>query len=165
MSLIAEALKKAEAASGSPDPPAPASTPFWIYRAVLAACVAVVLLGIAHVARRSAPVNPPVAAVEIAQAAAPATPAAASVQLAIPKATTSTAKMRNHLLGIGRHSRPEPNLMLNGIMLSGDGGRLALINHQVIQPGDQIQGMRVTRVNLKSVDLQDKEGKTRRLEL
>ena len=50
MSMITEALKKAETAAGTSE----ATTPFWIYRAALVGCVAVVLLGIAHFTHRPA---------------------------------------------------------------------------------------------------------------
>jgi len=148
MSNIAEALKKAEAASGAPAdlPPSPSIPPPWIYRAALVGCVAVVLLGMGIAAFTHRP----------------AIRAAGSAQTArAPAAASDPAGTRvQRLLQLA-----QADLVLTGIIQSRNGGSLALINHQVVQEGDQIHGMRVAQVNPKSVELQDNEGATKTLQL
>ena len=146
MSTIADALKKAETSSETPNSPPPSPTPLWIYRAALVGCVVVVLLGIAQFTQRSAPV----AAAPTGVIPNPSPPAAA----APPK----TSVQRFLQLAQG-------NLVLSGIIQGRDGRSLALINNQVVQEGDQIQGIRVVQVNPKSVEIQDGAGRTRMLQL
>ncbi len=143
MSMITEALKKAEATSetsGAPVdlPPSPSSPPLWIYRAALVGCVAVVLLGIAHFTHR------------------PEIRAAVPAQIA--KVAASPPVQR--LLKLA-----QANMVLNGIIQGQDGRSLALIDHEVVQEGDPIRGMRVVRINPRSVEIQDGAGKTKTLQL
>ncbi len=184
MSLIADALKKAET---SPDyrrkdvlpsfapknrPPQP---PAWAYRLLLAASTALVLLAIARVARRPERPVPPVQSPapviqEIAgpapEAPIPAAPAAPPQlpALEFPAAAVSSSHFASPVPGKQLVSRAE-RLSLNGIMLSGDGRPLALINQEVLQPGDRVRGMTVVQVKVDSVILQDRRGKTKTLKL
>ena len=158
MSLIADALKKAEASPeyGRKDGPAPKSYA-WVYLLVLAGCAGLVLLGITQVRRQpETPILPPAPAVQ--EAPAPPLPA--------PEAPVPTPQLE---IPAPEPSVPVPPtdlpIALNGILLSGDGRPLAMINQEVLQPGDRIQRMRVVRVNIDSVELQNENGETRTLKL
>lgn len=143
MSIITEALKKAETTSetsGAPVdlPPSPSPPPLWIYRAALVGCVAVVLLGIAHFTHRPA------------------------IRAAVPAQTAKVAAATpvQHLLHLA-----QADMVLSGIIRGENGGSLALIDHEVVQEGDPIRGMRVVRINPRSVEIQDGAGKTKTLQL
>ena len=157
MSLIADALKKAEASPehGRKDGLAPKSYA-WVYLLVLAGCAGLVLLGIAQVRRRpETPIPPPEPAAQEAPAPLPAPEApipTPQLEIPVPEPSVPAPPM-------------EPPIALNGILLSGDGRPLAVINQEVLQPGDRVQGMRVVRVNTDSVELQDKNGGMKTLKL
>ena len=158
MSLIADALKKAEASPGygRKNGPAPKSYA-WVYLLVLAGCAGLVLLGIARVrCQPETPILPPVP--EVQETSVPPPP--------VPEAPVPAPQLEI--------SAPEPSvpapptaplLALNGILLSGDGRPLAMINQEVLQPGDRVQGMRVVRVNIDSVELQNENGETKAIKL
>ncbi len=142
MSLIADALKKAEGSSTNPPPPPSPSRPLWLYRAALLGSVGLVLGGLAWVAQR-----PPVPA-----KTAPA-----------PAAQMEPRPAKNSGMQLLRTARGE--MALNGTVRGGNGQSLALINNQIVQPGDQVGGMKVVQVNPDSVQLQDQSGKTKTLTL
>ena len=183
MSLIADALKKAESSPGyrhkdvlpsfTPKnrPPQP---PAWAYRLLLAASAVLVLLALARVSRRPEPpahLDPvPAPATQEVPAApvAPATPVPAAPEPPAPQppapAAVSPSPFASPVAGKQLIARAQ-RLSLNGIMLSGDGRPLALINQEVLQPGDRVRGMTVVQVKMDSVILQDKRGKTKILKL
>lgn len=142
MSLIADALKKADTSSGTPQgspPPSPRS--LWFHRAVLIGSVGIVLAGVAVVTRRPAP--------------AARTPGRLAVAEAVP------AKSPGRQL----FQAAQAGLALSGTLRDNNGESLALINNQVLTEGDQIRGLRVVKVNTDSVELQDQDGKTKTLGL
>lgn len=142
MSLIADALRKAESTSpGSPTPPSPNS--LWIYRALLLGCVAVVLAGLGAVTQRKARQDP--AQKTAAAAAAPA-----------PVAQKSS--------GLNLLRTAQGGLNLNGIVRGGDGKSLALINGEVVEEGGSVRGARLVRVDESAVEL-EQDGRTRTLRL
>ncbi len=139
MSLIADALRKAESASpASPPPPSPSS--LWVYRALLLGCVAVILAGVGVVAKRRA--LPPTGR-ERASAAAPAPQKPAGLQL------LRTAQR---------------DLDLNGIVRGGEGKPLALINNEVVEEGGRIRGAKLVRIGSETVELEE-NGRVRTLTL
>lgn len=140
MSLIAEALRKAEKSSSESSPGAPRPQgPIWAYRGILLSCVGIALLGLTQLARRPA----------TASREHPAAVSAASGK-------TSGARLL-------RSARS--NLALSGTIRGGDGKSLALINNEVLQEGDQIHGVRIVQVHPDSVEVQDRGGKTKTLKL
>lgn len=153
MSLIADALKKADLPSGNnppavaPPPPEPSPWFNGITRGILIVGIGLVLLGVAHLTRR--PASPAVAlkpavSAGFAKASAPAPSKASGMQLL---------------------QAAQAGLVLNGTILDNGGESLALINNQVLQEGDQIRNMRVVKVNTDSVELQDQDGRTKTLGL
>lgn len=139
MSLIADALRKAETTSpASPPPPSPGS--LWVYRALLLGCVAVVLAGLGVVAKRRA---------RTASVPPSAAPAAAPVAKREPS-------------GLQLLRTAQRDLRLNGIVRGGPGKALALINDQVVEEGDQIEGARLVRIDPDSVHLEE-NGRARTL--
>lgn len=140
MSLIADALRKAESTSpASPPPPSPGS--LWIYRALLLGCVAVVLAGVGVVAKRRSERTP-----SLAQPAAP---------------IVATQEKPGGLQLLRTAQR---DLNLNGIVRGGSGKSLALINDEVVEEGGSIRGARLVRVDPDSVELEE-NGRTRTLKL
>lgn len=158
MSLVADALKKAEASPeyGRKDGPVPKSYA-WVYLLVLAGCASLVLLGIAQVRRQPETPIPPEPAPAVQEAPAPLPVLDASIptpplEIPMPEPSVPIPPM-------------DPPVALNGILLSGDGRPLAVINQEVLQPGDRVRGMRVVQVNTDSVELQDKNGEMKTLKL
>ncbi|GEM_PF-2974511 len=152
MSLIADALKKADAPSEQRRQDAPPPFPensapksHAVYRLALVGCVGLVLLGIAQVTRRPARVAP----VQTAHAVSET-----------PKKSAPAGVMGKQLL---RTALGE--MALTGTLRSADGKSLALINNEVVGQGDQVRGMTVVQVNPDSVELQDDGGKTKTLKL
>lgn len=142
MSLIADALKKADISSGTPQgspPPPPKS--LWLHRAVLISSVGIVLAGVALVTRHPAP--------------AARTPGHPEVSETVPAKSP----------GMQLFQTAQAGLALSGTLLDRNGESLALINNQVLREGDQIRGLRVVKVNTDSVDLQDEDGRTKTLGL
>lgn len=160
MSLIADALKKAEISPENENPPAapppspePSPRPYGLYRGLLIVCVGLVLVGITQVTRR--PASPAV------RTAAQPAPAAALTKKTSPPALPAPSKAQ----GIQLFQTAQAGLVLSGTLLDSNGESLALINNQVLREGDQIRGMRVVKVNTDSVELQDQDGKTKTLGL
>ena len=143
MSLISDALKKADASPGNPqaEPPAPPRS-LWLYRAALIGSVGIVLAGLALVTRR-----PPVTAARSANASATA---------ATVPAKSSGAQLLRMAQG---------EMGLSGTLLGGAGEPLALIDNQVVQKGDKVRGMQVVQVNPDSVQLEDRGGRIKTLKL
>lgn len=140
MSLIADALRKAESTSpASPPPPSPGS--LWVYRALLLGCVAVILAGLGTVAKRRA--QQP-----------------ARVQPASPAVTAAQSKPA----GLQILRTAQRDLNLNGIVRGGSGRSLALINGEVVEEGGQVRGARLVKVDPEAVQLEE-NGKTRTLKL
>lgn len=139
MSLIADALRKAETTSpASPPPPSPGS--LWVYRALLLGCVVIVLAGLGVVAKRRA------RATALPPTAAPA---------AVPVAKRETG-------GLQLLRTAQRDMRLNGIVRGGPGKSLALINDQVVEEGDQIGGARLVRIDPDAVHLEE-NGRARTL--
>ncbi len=142
MSLIADALKKADTSSGTlQGSPPPSTKSLWLHRAVLIGSVGIVLAGVALVTRRPAP--------------AARTPGHPAVAESVPAKSSGMQLLRMAQGGLG----------LSGTIHGGQGESLALIDNQIVQKGDQVQGMRVVQVNSDSVELQDQDGKTKTLGL
>lgn len=140
MSLIADALRKAETTSpASPPPPSPGS--LWVYRALLLGCVVVVLASLGLVAKRRARTTAVPAATAAAQAAAKREPS-----------------------GLQLLRTAQRDMRLNGIVVGGPGKPLALINDRVVQEGDHIQGARLVRIDPDTVQLEE-NGRIRTLKL
>jgi len=138
MSLIADALRKAESSSGqTPTPPSPKF--LWGYRALLAGCVGLVLLGLGIIARRPA--------------SAPLPPTAGQ--------TAREEKPRGLDLLRGAHRE----MSLNGNVRGGDGKALALLNNQLVEEGSTVEGVKLVKVGANAVELQDEAGRTRTLRL
>ena len=150
MSLIADALKKAEA---TPPPPSPelSQRPYGLYRGILVASAGLVLAGISQVTGR--PSSPATRQPE----PAPAAP--------LPKPPSPPLPAPSQTPGIQLFQAAPMGLTLNGTLLDNTGESLALINNQVLREGDQIRSMRVVKVNTDSVELQDQDGKTKTLGL
>lgn len=139
MSLIADALRKAESTSpASPPPPPPGSS--WIYRALLLGSVVVILAGLGTAAKRRA--HP------------------ALVQPASPIVTAARQKPAD--LQILRTA--QRNMSLNGTVRGGSGKPLALINGEVVEEGGQVRGAKLVRVEPEAVQLEE-NGQSRTLEL
>ena len=156
MSLIAEALKKAEAAPPEKSPIPNKSTA--VYRLTLLGCVVLVLLGIERVTRRPTPEEPPQqqAASTLPPAPAPVEPEPPpSPQAVAPPAPAPVTEPPSHLSG--------PELLFKGTLQDSSGKTLALINREIVQQGDRVREMTVVRVSPDSVELQDESGKTKTL--
>ena len=140
MSLIADALRKAESTSpASPPPPSPNS--LWVYRALLLGCVAVVLVGLGMVTKRRAQ-------------------GPARVQPAAPAVTAAQAKPA----GLQILRTAQRDMSLNGTVRGGPGKPLALINGELVEEGGQIRGAKLVRIDPGTVQLEE-NGKTRTLKL
>ena len=142
MSMISEALKKAETGSTHMAPPSPPRRPLWLYRSTLIAAVGIVLTGVAVITHR-----PPVSARTAVPAAAP-----------IP---AQPAKNK----GLELFRAAQGGMGLSGIIRGGHGESLALIDNQIVKEGDQLHGMRVVQVNTDSVQVEDQSGKAKTLKL
>ena len=139
MSLIADALRKAETSPADfPSPPSPRS--FWAYRVLLLVCAGLVLAGLGWITQRH-------------------TRHPSEVRLA----KTEIVSRKSAGLKLLRSAQGE--MSLSGIIQGGGGKSLALINHQVVEEGDQIQGKRVVRVEPDAVQLQDNAGRIKTLKL
>lgn len=142
MSLIADALKKADTSSGTPQgSPPPSSKSLWLHRGLLIGSVGIVLAGVALVNRHPAPAARTLGHPEVAEAV----PAKSS--------------------GMQLFQAAQAGLALSGTLRDDNGESLALINNQVLKEGDQIRGLRLVKVNTDSVELQDQDGKTKTLGL
>ena len=140
MSLIADALRKAESASGqAANPPSPKS--LWGYRALLAGCVGGILLGVGILARRHTPSSTP-----------------------LPPTSGQTVKAEKPR-GFELLRAANREMSLNGIVRGGDGKSLALINNQVVEEGSTVQGVKLVSIRQDGVELQDTEGRTQTLRL
>lgn len=147
MSLIADALKRAELSlenppAAPPPSPKPSPRPYGLYRGALLLCVGLVLVGIAQVTRR------------------PPAPTAA-----LPKVSAPVLPEPSKESGIQLFRAAQAGLVLSGTLLDSNGESLALINNQVLREGDQIRSMRVVKVNTDSVELKDQDGRTKTLGL
>lgn len=141
MSLIADALRKAESTSpGTPTPPSPNS--LWIYRALLLGCVAVVLAGLGAVTQR--------------KTQAPAQKSAAAAAAPAPVAQKSG--------GLNLLRTAQGGLSLKGTVRGGNGKPLALINNELVEEGGSVRGARLVRVDQDAVEL-EQDGRTRTLKL
>lgn len=140
MSLIADALRKAESTSPAapPSPPGPGS--LWTYRVILLGGIALVLVGLGVVTRRETH------------------PTARDLP------PTSGAPLHPKPAGIPLLRSAPADLALSGIIRGGDGKSLALINNEVVEEGGTFRGARVTRVTADEVDL-EQEGRVRTLRL
>ena len=133
------------------DPAAPHSPkPFWGYRVLLMACVGMVLAGLGWVTHRSG--NHPAPVTQVGSKASPQT-----------KIASETPYQKPAGMDLLRSAQDE--LALNGIIQGGSGKSLALINQQVVEEGDQIQGKRVVRVEADAVELQGDSDQIKTLKL
>lgn len=82
-----------------------------------------------------------------------------------PEKPVSTPPIElNQPVGLNLLRAAENKWHLNGIIKGGEGRSLALINGQVVEEGDSIQGARVVRVAQGDVDL-EQEGQVKNLKL
>lgn len=127
MSLIADALRKAESASPPAQSPAPGSRSVWFYRSLLIVGIGLVLAGLGLVTQRpGGRFLPPTGS----NPAAPAAP----------------------LLRPG-----EGKLFLSGIIQGGNGKSLAVINNEILEEGQSVRGATVTRIAQREVEIQEGE--------
>ena len=141
MSMIADALRKAESASPStPTPPSPHS--LWVYRAILVGCVAIVLAGLGAVTRQRAP----------------------SPAQNTPAATPAPAPIAQKSSGLKLLRTAQGGLNLSGIVRGGSGKPLALINDELVEEGGTVRGAKLVRVDQETVEL-EQDGRTRTLTL
>lgn len=140
MSIIADALRKAESPSPA-SPPGPGSPRSdWLLRVLLLGCVAGAAAGLFKLARGAQPARQ-----------APLPPTGSATPQPTPAPVLPLKELRGHWA-------------LQGV-LRGGGAPMALINNQVVQEGEQIEGKRLVRVDPDSVDLQDEGGQIRTLRL
>ena len=126
MSLIVDALRKAESKTTLAQSNRAGSRSLWIYRLLFLGSIGLVVLS-SGLLINHLPVK----------GAATATPAPAP---ALPNALFPA-------------KRP---LRLTGVMNSADGERLAIINRQVLGEGETVQEMRLVRIHEDSVELDHK---------
>lgn len=144
MSLIADALRKADNVAPSPSsaPPPPRSP--WLAGALLATC----LLFIAALLWQRAPAPSPLTL-------GPARPEGSKAPSNLGFSKTS---------GLNLLRLAEGQWRLSGIVQGGDGGSLALINNRVIEEGDTVDGARITRIAQDEVEL-EAQGQTKTIRL
>ncbi len=173
MSIINEALKKAQKERGdtTPSSPSPAARNLEVQiekrrNAFNWGPVVVVLVLILI----GAPVLAPALSVPFRRSEVPALPAEArqiaagqtialerGVQLAsVPAEETGT---RRGQFGIEEAPRmpalyPRPNLALTGVMVSGRNDSYCILNDRVVKVGESVQGARLTRVTPDTVELE-----------
>lgn len=144
MSIINEALKKAEKSIHAAPPAAKKNTGkrYVFYGAVLVLAV-VVETGLFNLVSRSgapksAQVEPvtalPIPAQQLMPSSAPVPPPPPPSAPPLEKKTT-------------------PKLALNGIFFSEDKGYYALINNRIVKKGDIIEGAQVSRIDLDKVEI------------
>lgn len=147
MSIINEALKKAEKSIHAALPAAQKNTAkrYAFYGAVLVLAV-VIETGLFNLISRSgAPRNIPVE-----PAAALPIPAQ---QPAPSPAPLPPTEGQHTMLSLQQVEKKAPELALNGIFFSEDKGYYALINNRIIKKGDIIEGAEVSRIDLDKVEL------------
>ena len=142
MSLIADALKKADTSPAALPPSPKASPRGWIYLGI-GACAFLVTMGIRS-ALHPADSSPP-------RRSRPAV-TAANLETPAPR-------------GLNLLRAAEGQWRLNGIVKGGPGKPLALINGQVVEEGGTIQGAQLVRVASDEVELSTETGQTRTLKL
>lgn len=142
MSLIADALRKAESTPGGATPPPPSPRSLWVYRALLATSVVGVLVGLGWAATRHPGSRPP-------QKVAQTKPIVEAPSKPIGNILLQTAQKQ---------------WALTGIIQGGNGKALALIDNQVVEEGQTFRGAKVVRVAADRVDLEE-EGRIRTLRL
>ena len=140
MSLISDALRKAE--SVSPARSAPPASPRFPTKAVFAVGVGLLLAGAGWAAAKRSEGKP-----SFASAAAPTKTAARPLE------------------GFRLARQADSSLRLNGILRGNAGKQLALINNQVVPEGGTIQGERIVRVEPDRVDLEREDGTVNTLKL
>lgn len=142
MSLIADALRKAESSPDpEPEPPEPSRKSLWPYRAVLVGLAVMVLVGLGVLKRSTSDTLPPTAGV-----------------------TAGTASKTPQPLGIQLLRQAEGNLSLSGIVRGGEGKSLAVINGRVWQEGDTVGATKLVRVEPDWVEVEE-NGEVRTLKL
>ncbi|MFH1640645.1 MAG: hypothetical protein ABIA66_01640 [Candidatus Omnitrophota bacterium] len=52
----------------------------------------------------------------------------------------------------------ESSLIVNGVFLSPDGKRYALVNNRIVKEGDNLEGLRLVRISLDGLELEDPQG-------
>jgi hypothetical protein len=143
MSLISQALQKADHPAPAETPPPANDKPRWFYGAAALAAVALLVVLIPRGSHRNAESKP---------AGSPAASNPAPAQLA--KAN----------LGLNLLRSAESQWRLSGVIAGGEGKSLALINQQVVEEGGTIGRAKVTRVSQNEVDLEE-DGQIRTLKL
>lgn len=141
MSLISDALRKADTGSGMPPEEPPSNKYLWIYRTSMVAAIAIVLVALAVLTR------------------APSGPRQTAAVYITPKTQVAQTSGTNLL------RKAQGTMGLSGTMVGTDGESLAVVDNQIVQKGDRVRGMEVVRVNPESVELQDQSGKTKTLTL
>ena len=139
MSLIVDALRKAESKATLAQPNRAGSRSLWIYRLLFLGSIGLVVLSsgllIRQLKLRSPIPSQRTLPVKDAVTANPAPPSVLS-----------------NALFPAKHP-----LRLTGVLLSADGERLAIINRQVLGEGETVQGTKLVRINEDSVEL-DQQG-------
>ncbi len=141
MSLISDALRKADSSGGNPPPSSLSSRSLWIYRILLVGSVLVVLTALGVVTKVPKGLSP-----SRSEAVKPLRP-------------TSPKPLGSLLL---RQAEGGPHL--EGIVRGGNGNSLALINNRILKEGDAIQGSRIVRVENDHVQVEE-NGAIRTLKL
>ncbi len=139
MSLIADALRKADAPVTAAPPSSPAPKKSWSYWGI-GALALLVVLGVRIALRPSGrpSSNPPGSA-------------------AVPRVESPAP------VGLNLLRSAEGQWRLNGIVQGGSGKSLALINGQVVEEGGSVSGAQVTRVASDQVELETENGQSRTL--
>lgn len=141
MSLIADALRKAETQRTTTSPAEPRAPSRWPYRILWALCTAVVLTGWVVVAHRSG-----------SKSSRP------GLRASDARTTTVARENPSALLFMA-----ERQISLNGIV-TGAGRPLALIDNRLVEEGEMVRDRKLVRILADQVEM-EKEGRVTTLKL
>ena len=154
MSLIADALQKANVPSIVPPTTPRSPRPTWIYWGAGLLGLALIFFWVrssAQVPSSSAPIPTP-------------TTAAISDPPTASTSTTAAVSDSSQPPGSDLLRTAENQWRLSGIIQGGNGEPLALLNDQVVEEGQPIEGSEVVRIASNEVEVET-DGKVRRLKL
>lgn len=142
MSIIYDALKKAQKAIGAGAKPQSAAPPLLLYALII--CLGLFILNtfftlLSRSKKSTAAPTEPLPLVKKTQVASPASP----IQ-ELPEGASVPATAKKELLS---------SLVLNGIFFSENEG-YALINNRIVKEGDTVEGATVKQINLDGVELE-----------